>query len=676
VVKPPGDRPHARIDVIAELSAHQQNLVPAPMTPRAALVVLPLAPIARFIAGDWFEARRARALSRLAEELGGGDGPLPIVMAAAGAPLPEQLAELWRTGVRALFVHGMADRPGHARALAYRWPGALHPIGDRDGAPSALDLLFEGDRSITWLEPDVVRVAPGVAAPAARLVFAATGEDDPRRVREQGEHVWPYALDRRRRLGCWSGVLPAAGAFGSEEGARVRERWGAHWSELGRPDAVRLAALGLEPALEADLAAREPAPQPERRARVIAITGLDGSGKSSHAARLARSLRDRGARVQVLKLYRQGAFLELANELGARTRRGAPLAAFRTSRAVKLVDSLRLMRDHMQLALAECDALVMDRYDETHLAAAASQLGWDLSAHPMLAPFPPADVRFWLELDAEAALRRRDARGERPSADEHLVGLRGYAQEFARLAAGPREVRLDAAATVEENAAAIADRALPLVTPRGPAERSLLTPPGAAPARERTARCAIHLGAAPAHEREARGAVHLGPAHERETRGAVHLGPAPAHERAARGAVHLGAADPDLPELGADVIALRAALERWCGDAARGVPEAFWLETYAAQILLDLRTGAPARARVALWPGALARMEHHGDLEMLRELERMLLAEVDVIDYRDSAPADSFAALGAHPSAAPRLARAYAAALAALADERGWPARP
>jgi dTMP kinase len=630
------------LDVVAELAAHQQNLSPPPAATRAALLALPLPAVCTVAAGDWFAARRRKTLAARAEELGSGDGPLPIEEAAEHESLPEQLARLWRDGVRALFVDGMRDQPGFARALRWRWPGALHPIP----GPGSLDLLH-GAEPIAWLGDGAARVAPGVAAPdGASLVLAALDDDgDPAATRAQGRHVWPLAIDPQRRLGPWSGVLPARAALGTDDGAALRARWQSHWADLGHPDLVRLAVLGLDPTLERALrgtprparsAAAAPAFAP-RRARVIAITGLDGSGKSSHADRLARELQRRGASARVLKLYRQGAFLELANELGARTRRGAPLAAFRASRVVKLVDSLRVYRDHVLPALAECDALVMDRYVETHVAAAASQLGWDVSGHPALAPFPPPDVRFWLELDPDAALARRDARGEPPSADEHAVGMRGYAREFSRLAAASAsasasaagEVRLDATAPPDENARAIADRALPLVpSPRGPAAESRLVAPAAAPRAPAVARCILHLGGA-----------------------------------------------DGLPELGADIGSLRASLSSWCGDAAGAIPEAFWLEAYAAQLLLDLRTLAPSRARASLWPGALARMPGCADLVMLAEIERILLAELDIescaID--SAAHAVAFARLGAASTAAPRLARDYASALEQLADESGWP---
>jgi thymidylate kinase len=622
-----------RLDVVAALAAHQQNLEPPPVRRRAALLALPPPPVCRLIAADWFDALWTRGLAALAEDLGGGDGALPLVHAAGHGsdPLPDRLAALWQSGVRDLHVHGMADQPGHARALRHRWPGALHRA-DGAGLAGVLGALHAAVEPVRWLDRDVVRVAPGVAAPdGARLVLAAVDDDgDPRAVREQGAHVWPFAPDPTRRLGLWSGTLPPRGASGTAAGQRIRDRWDAWWRERGHSDVVRMAALGLDPALEAAL--REPAtPSPRTGAPVIAITGIDGAGKSAHCARLAGQLGERGARVQVLKLYRQGAFLELANELGARTRRGAVLAAFRTSRVVKLIDSLRVRRDQIAPGLDGCDALVMDRYVETHIAAARSQLGWDLSQHPVLAPFPPADVRFWLELDPATALERRDARGDRPSADEHPVGMRGYAIDFGRQARGEREVCLDATAPAEDNARAIAARALPLVAASGRPVTPVLTAPSGAPV--------------------------VRPPHA--PRCALHLGPCAVE-----------------PELGADVPALRGALESWIGRAARGVPEAFWLEAYAAQLLLDVRTLAPARARAALWPGAIARMASHIDLEMLRELERMLLAEVDIAGYT-AAPegyAGAFIGLGAHPSAAERLAREYAAELELLARECGWSA--
>jgi dTMP kinase len=646
-----------RLDVIAALAAHQQHLAPDPAPDHTVLLALPAPALGTLIAADHFAELRRTALAALASELGGGDGPLAIVEYARGV-----LDALWQRGVRGLVVHGGGERPGHMRAVRYRWPGAL-----REAGASLLAPLMDLREPVRVIAPGVVRIAPGVSAPGgAACVLAAVDEgDDPARVRTH-DRVWPYACERDPRWrGPWSGVLPAAGRFGTAAGAVIRARWDAHWTQLGHPDAVRIAALGLDPELEATL--REaPASVPGRRdlyaqvaanpgidgagqslraasvapgrreprAQVIAITGIDGAGKSSQVGWLAGELRERGARVEVTKLYRQGAFLELANLLGARTRRGGPLAAFVTSRTVKLVDSLRVYRDHLAGALVACDVVLFDRHVETHLAAAASQLGWDLTGHPALAPFPAAELRFWLALDPGTALARRDQRGEPPSADEHAIGLRGYADQFARLAAGPNEIVLDATAPADTNRRVILDRVTSvLAAPHGDPAWSSLVPSRGLP-RRAGPRCAVHLG-----------------------------GSSEASGRAS-----------SIVELGAELLALRGALDGWCGPIAGHAPEAFWLEAYAAQLVLDLWTLTVPRARIALWPEAIAMMASHQSLEVLHELARLIAPRVDVETYdpRPASYAPTFAALGAGPRAALRLARDYADQLARIAGEHGW----
>ena len=143
-----------------------------------------------------------------------------------------------------------------------------------------------------------------------------------------------------------------------------------------------------------------------------------------------------------------------------------------------------------------------------------------------------------------------------------------------------------------------------------------------------------------------------------------------------RCSVHIGGGDPGVVELGAELLALRGALAIWCGPIAGQAPEAFWLEAYAAQLVLDLWTLDVPRARLALWPDAVAGMASHQSLEGLPELARLLapLVDVETYDPRPASYAPTFAALGAPPRAALRLARDYAAQLARLAGEHGWPA--
>jgi hypothetical protein len=282
----------------------------------------------------------------------------------------------------------------------------------------------------------------------------------------------------------------------------------------------------------------------------------------------------------------------------------------------------------------------MDRYVETHVAAARSQLGWDLTEHPLLAPFPPADLRFWLEVDPNVALARRDTRAETPTADEHAIGLRGYAREFHRLARQTGEIRLDAGASPDTNAAYIADRTSRVITDSsGAPTETNLVPPSATPraTSSQALGCWLHLGTAG------------GPADVR--------------------------AVPIL-ELGAEVFALRRELETWCGERALGVPEREWLEAYWTTAILDLRTQDPSEARLALWPGALCALRGHTDLSSLRDLQLVLSARVQVVSWINSAVRyeETFHRLGATETAAKRLSAGYVAELGRIARAEGWPA--
>jgi thymidylate kinase len=473
----------------------------------------------------------------------------------------------------------------------------------------------------------------------ARLVVAICDDADPNAIvaaaRRDGTWAVAYARDPSRAAGAWHGFVPPAALYGTDAGNRVREIWRRYWAERGQAGAVRHAVLGLDPDLERRLAEPAGVAPTARRARIFAVTGLDGAGKSTHAAALRAALEARGRRSRILKLYRQGAFLALADELSGRTRRGAPLAAFRVSRIVKLVDSLRVYRDQLRPALDSLDAVVLDRYTETHRAAAAAQLGWDLTQHPALALFPPADRAFWLRLDVDEAVRRLHARGGRLTADEHTVGLAGYAEAFRLMttpaAATPADVVLEADAPFAANAARIANEALTVVAP-----------PAAGAMRATTA-----SPIAPAAAERAR--THALP---------VDIG---------------GAADGAV--LGSEIAELAAMLRDRLGRAADGVTAAFWVEAYAAQLVLDARCAIAPNATIALWPAALRRMPLFANLVALDDLSRLLDAAVSVRSFTLASPAADalWTVIAPSPTARARLAAEYRDAVAAIAGERAWP---
>ncbi|HET8948690.1 MAG TPA: molybdopterin-guanine dinucleotide biosynthesis protein MobB, partial [Candidatus Polarisedimenticolia bacterium] len=401
-------------------------------------------------------------------------------------------------------------------------------------------------------------------------------------------------------------------------GARLRERWLARWADWR--DAVRCAVLELDPLLEMRL--RVPRAQPPPDPRVIAITGIDGAGKSTHVQELASRLAAAGYRVATLKMYRHGAFLDLADELSGRTRAGAPLSALRLSRLVKLVDSLRVFRAGFAAALEQADVVLMDRYVETHLAAAKSQLGWDVAEHPLMR-FPPPALQFWLLLDAAAALKRLEQRGDDLTADEHPAGLTGYLRVFRELAVTSRDVVLDAGAPRDQNVAAVAERALKTL-PR-PASR-----PGApvqVPGVEAPA------AVCPAGERRP---IRIGGTH--------------------------GA------PLGQEALRLQEDL----GEAGRALSTVERIEIYATQLLLDLDLAAPdAAAVVPLWPGALAALPGFEDCRGLEEIDRMLRGRVEVTGITVS-PEDATARETLRRLAAGVSPEDYAASLRGVAARSGW----
>ena len=612
------------LDVVTQLAAHQSNLTPPDYARRAAIVALPTPAIVRALAGDALSPLRRRWLDAWCARLGGGDGPLPLVdLDGDDRCLDVVLHELADAGVERLFLLGARDQPGFAREVTCRWP---HALATADAAGLACDLPCDlaCDLPCDLAAPLYDGRATRRLVADGPLLVAVADDADPSVVAASAGAI-AYAHDPARAAGAGHGFLPPSALFATDAGNRLRDDWRRYWTARGHAADVRDAALGLDGGLERrlrDASARPPRDE-SRRARLFAVTGLDGSGKSSHVAALRDALVAGGRRTAVLKLYRQGAFLELADELGARTRRGAALASFRVSRIVKLVDSLRVHRDQLRPALDDCDAIVLDRYTETHVAAAAQQLGWDLTGHPLLAPFPAADRAFWLDLDPAVAVVRLRARGTRLTADEHAIGLHGYARAFAALATTPIDLVLDAAAPFADNAAAIASGALAVPSPVR-AQPNAYAGAAASTVARRDERLPVHVGA---------------------DGGCV---------------------------LGADVPALAAHLRREIGRAADAVPAALWVEAYAAQLVLDARTTTAPVAALPIWPGALRRMPTFADLHVLDELARLCEAAVYVERVLPGDGAPLWDLIAPAPAARRRLAAEYGRALAAIVDERGW----
>lgn len=512
-------------DVVTALDAHQQNLRPRPAPEPPRILALPPPRLAARLGGDALRTARLDALDELATRIGGGNGAARIEDLAPETTDLLAVLDALPEG-RPLVIWGAFEQPGLAREVLFRWNGEV----------TCPDLGVG-----RWLHLD---------------------SSSPLEIEE------PHVRGPDQR-GPFGGVLPAAGRAGSPRGAHLRTVWTAHWQD---PDLVRGAALGLDPDLDARLWRNAPVPPRPEAPPILAVTGIDGSGKSTHAAALQTHLVDRGLRVGRIKLYRHGPFLALADELGARTRRGAPLANFRASRVVKLVDSLRVALDVLHPVRASVDVVVADRYVETHVAAARSQLGWEVEDHPLLGAFPQPLRQFWLRLPVERAIARLEARSETLTADEHAVGLRGYAEAFDALAHREVDHVLDATAPFAANASTLAREVDTLLS-------SPCSGQGAA----------LDL-----------------------------VGPTPPVRQGCT-TLHVGRCG-----LGQSVVTLRERFLDLHPELARRVPIGTWIEAWCAQVVIDLWREAPEDAAVALWPAALAAMPELQDLTVLVELQRLI----------------------------------------------------
>jgi len=134
--------------------------------------------------------------------------------------------------VRELIVYGAPRSAGHARALRYRWPGALQVL-----EVSWLDAPVRSARADpASLAPGVVRIAPGLrgAGTTSACVLAAVDAGGrSAAVAEQGRTCGRMPLDPRAAARAWSGVVRRRRAFGTASGAELRARWDAHWTGRG-----------------------------------------------------------------------------------------------------------------------------------------------------------------------------------------------------------------------------------------------------------------------------------------------------------------------------------------------------------------------------------------------------------------------------------------------------------
>jgi dTMP kinase len=260
--------------------------------------------------------------------------------------------------------------------------------------------------------------------------------------------------ERTTRLApCWRGLLPGD-AYPESVRGPARELVRALF-----PDRALLfrtlehyALAGIDLAAQSERW-REP-PASSSRARVVAIEGIDGSGKSTHVAALREHLERRGLACQQLKIFRHGIFHDTVTELARRCAGERDLHLWRLERMIKAGDSLRYFHSEVAPALERCDVALFDRYVFTHDAAATGRLHHDPFTRELLSVYPAPERVYLLDLPAEAALTRIGTRNAR-TIDENPFMLERYRRRLLVLAERQGFVVLDARRAFDENQAAM-----------------------------------------------------------------------------------------------------------------------------------------------------------------------------------------------------------------------------
>jgi len=192
--------------------------------------------------------------------------------------------------------------------------------------------------------------------------------------------------------------------------------------------------------------------------RFVVLEGIDGSGTTTQAARLAASLRAAGHAVVSTREPSDGPLGVVLRQ--ALTRRLVGLS----DQALALLfaaDRLDHLASVVEPALAEGKVVVSDRYVLSSLAYQGMRLplSW---VETLNAAARPADLTLYLEVDPRTAARRRQGRGgaaELFDADEvQRAVARSYGRVVRKHARAQRVVRVDGRAAPDEVAREILSR--------------------------------------------------------------------------------------------------------------------------------------------------------------------------------------------------------------------------
>jgi dTMP kinase len=190
-------------------------------------------------------------------------------------------------------------------------------------------------------------------------------------------------------------------------------------------------------------------------ARLIALIGIDGAGKTTQAARLAQWLVAEGISAE---LHRNASTLPLRAVMTdiARAQGKVGFEDLVGARTAKLIISTlkwTTMREVIDVLKNGADVVVIDRYSYCQIAGARHfDLGDEQLVRDLFGSLPTPDLTLFLDVAPTIALERIEARGSDRSDLGELSGLRAA---YLDLPEAPGFTKIDANATVEGVHAAI-----------------------------------------------------------------------------------------------------------------------------------------------------------------------------------------------------------------------------
>lgn len=190
------------------------------------------------------------------------------------------------------------------------------------------------------------------------------------------------------------------------------------------------------------------------QSRLVAVSGIDGSGKSTQVELLARALQDRGVTVATTKtsLKATSSIFRLAEEMFGDPHAYDPAIPATLREFTIACDVLAFSDNELAALMAANDVVVWDRSPLCY-SVYAGVYGADTTwSGRILDLVRSPDVIVLLDMEVDAALERLQGRAEKPhQTDEGDELLRRVRSEYLARAAGrPEVVVIDADRGLDE----------------------------------------------------------------------------------------------------------------------------------------------------------------------------------------------------------------------------------